>query len=299
MSWKGQNPDRPLPRFGKADLGNCEQEQIHLAGSIQPHGALIVVDEASSTIIQASDNARAFLSMNSDLLQAKLHHALPSLPAHLNEVIGQDLSTIPAAFACAIGDPATKFDCLVHRIEAGTLVLEFEVNGRDPSADKFSPASLTDALGRIASASTLSGLSDTAATIFKEFIGYDRTMVYRFDAEGHGEVFAERREEALEPFIGNRYPASDIPQIARRLYERNRVRLLSDVNDTQIPVYPIAVFRDGPRTRHVVVFTAQHVADPCSIPEEHGRLGNPGRVTDGRRKAVGTGIVPPLFCAIP
>ena len=63
-------------------------------------------------------------------------------------------------------------------------------------------------------------------------------MVYRFDEEGHGEVFSERREPKLEPFLGNRYPATDIPQIARRLYERNRVRVLVDVQDTPSPLVP-------------------------------------------------------------
>jgi Bacteriophytochrome (light-regulated signal transduction histidine kinase) len=63
-------------------------------------------------------------------------------------------------------------------------------------------------------------------------------MVYRFDELGHGEVFAEAREEAIEPFLGNRYPASDIPQIARRLYLQNRVRLLVDVDYVPIPLTP-------------------------------------------------------------
>ncbi len=68
--------------------------------------------------------------------------------------------------------------------------------------------------------------------------GYDRVMVYRFDADGHGEVFAETRKPELEAFLGNRYPASDIPQMARRLYERNRVRLLADVNYAPTPLEP-------------------------------------------------------------
>lgn len=78
-------------------------------------------------------------------------------------------------------------------------------------------------------AATLPGLGDETARIFKGLTGFDRVMVYRFDDEGHGEVLAEAKEPALEPFLGNRYPATDIPQIARRLYERNRVRVLPDV----------------------------------------------------------------------
>ena len=36
---------QPDPAFGQADLSNCERELIHLAGSVQPHGALLVLRE--------------------------------------------------------------------------------------------------------------------------------------------------------------------------------------------------------------------------------------------------------------
>ena len=51
----------PMPAFGQADLSNCEREQIQLAGSIQPHGALLVVSEPDGVIVQASANAAEFL----------------------------------------------------------------------------------------------------------------------------------------------------------------------------------------------------------------------------------------------
>ena len=81
--------------------------------------------------------------------------------------------------------------------------------------------------------------------MFKEITGYDRVMIYRFDEEGHGEVFAETRKPELEAFLGNRYPASDIPQIARRLYVRNRVRLLADVNYAACAARAAAFAADG------------------------------------------------------
>ena len=62
--------------------------------------------------------------------------------------------------------------------------------------------------------------------------------MYHFDDEGHGEVFSEERELKLESFLGNHYPASDIPQIARRLYERNRVRVLVDVEAAPTSLEP-------------------------------------------------------------
>ncbi len=45
------------PAFGEADLSNCEREQIHLAGSIQPHGAVLLLREPDNVIVQASENA--------------------------------------------------------------------------------------------------------------------------------------------------------------------------------------------------------------------------------------------------
>ncbi len=86
------------------------------------------------------------------------------------------------------------------------------------------------AVQTVVSATTLEALCDDSARIFKELTGYDRVMIYRFDEAGHGEVFSETKKPDLEALLGNRYPASDIPQIARRLYERNRVRLLADVH---------------------------------------------------------------------
>ena len=62
------------------------------------------------------------------------------------------------------------------------------------------------------------GSATRPRNLFRRMTGYDRVMIYRFDDEGHGEVFSETRKPELEAFLGNRYPASDIPQIARRLY---------------------------------------------------------------------------------
>ena len=87
-------------------------------------------------------------------------------------------------------------------------------------------------------AASLRALCDETARVFKSLTDYDRVMVYRFDDQGHGEVFSEQRGPEHEAYIGNRYPASDIPQIARRLYERNRVRVLVDVEYDPVPLQP-------------------------------------------------------------
>ena len=45
---------QPATPFGEADLATCEHEQIHIPGSVQPHGALLVVAPGTHRILQAS-----------------------------------------------------------------------------------------------------------------------------------------------------------------------------------------------------------------------------------------------------
>lgn len=222
------------PEFGQADLSNCEREQIHLAGSIQPHGALLVVDEPDQAIIQASDNAAEFLDFDGELIGSRLLDLPGNLAQRLRPHLSDPLDAIPRAVRCRIGDPGTLYDGLVHRPGHGGLIIELERAG--PSADLS--RDVDSALQRIRAAATLHALCDETAQLFKEIAGYDRVMVYRFDEDGHGEVFAERRESDMESYLGNRYPASDIPQIARRLYEQNRIRVLVDVAYQPVAVSP-------------------------------------------------------------
>jgi light-regulated signal transduction histidine kinase (bacteriophytochrome) len=221
------------PAFGKADLSNCEREEIHLAGSIQPHGALLVVSEPDHCVIQASANAADFLrlkqvigmplaELDGDLLIRILPHLDPTSEG------------LPIAVRCRIGQPSADFDGLLHRPPEGGLIIELERAG--PSIDLS--GQVEHALEKIRTATSLRALCDQTAILFQDRTGYDRVMVYRFDDEGHGEVFSERRRSGLEAYLGNRYPASDIPQMARRLYERTRVRVLVDVGYEPVPLQP-------------------------------------------------------------
>ena len=61
------------PAFGQADLTNCERELIHLAGSVQPHGVLLLLREDKLTVLQASDNCHLLLGLGTaDLLDRPL-----------------------------------------------------------------------------------------------------------------------------------------------------------------------------------------------------------------------------------
>ncbi len=222
------------PAFGQATLANCEREQIHLAGSIQPHGALLVVREPDLTVLQASLNAASFMGVSGDIHGRALGDMQGNLAERIRQHLGEPLDTLPVAVRGHVGPSRMLVDGLLHRPPQGGLVIELERAGPpvDPSALVEIP------LQRILAAFSLRALCDEVASIVRDVAGYDRVMVYRFDEAGHGEVFSENRAAHLEAFLGNRYPATDIPQIARRLYERNRVRVLGDVFYAPVPVVP-------------------------------------------------------------
>jgi light-regulated signal transduction histidine kinase (bacteriophytochrome) len=222
------------PAFGEANLTNCEREQIHLAGSIQPHGCLLLIREPDGIIVQASDNAAAFIGLPAGIIGRRLDSIEGDLAEKLKPHLQDTLSEVPHGVRCHIGNSGSPFDGLIHRPEGGGLILELERAG--PSVDLS--RHLERGLMTVITAGSLRTLCDETARIFREMTGYDRVMVYRFDNQGHGEVLSENCKPGIEAFLGNRYPASDIPQIARRLYERNRVRVLVDVDFAPVPLVP-------------------------------------------------------------
>ena len=231
------------PRFGEADLSNCEREQIHLAGAIQPHGALLVVTEPELVIVQASANAPVFLRLWGPLLGLPLSALGGNLATRVRSRLSEPLDILPVAVRCEVASLDVALDGSLHRPPGGGLVVELELAA--PACDL--KGFVQDALKAISRAFSLPALGDTAARIFKDLTGYDRVMVYQFDDEGHGTVIAEARQPEQVPYLGNRYPASDIPQIARRLYERNRLRFLRDVDDRPVPLEPpLAPFQHAP-----------------------------------------------------
>jgi light-regulated signal transduction histidine kinase (bacteriophytochrome) len=224
-----------VPAFGQADLSNCEREQIHLPGSIQPHGALLLARLPDLIIERASANAAEFLGITRELIGRRLADLGGDLARVVGGLLDEPAHDVPLAVRGHVGAPARAFDLLLHRAPGGEgLVIELEPAGPPVDLGVHVESALQTVLG----ASSLLSLADEAARLFRDLTGYDRVMLYRFDDDGHGEVLSEHRRQGLESFLGNRYPASDIPRNARRLYERNRVRVLADIEYTPVPLRP-------------------------------------------------------------
>ncbi|MEO8280047.1 MAG: GAF domain-containing protein [Ideonella sp.] len=242
------------PAFGQADLTNCERELIHLAGSVQPHGVLLVLRESDLRIVQVSANVENLLGVAPDVL---LMQPVVELGGDIHAVIGllctqnEDLAE-PAPLRCQLlsSGRIRSFEGTLHRVAGGAhgqslLLVELEpVDGDHAQAQTVNmpAAQLRELLGaavqRFSAASSIGTLADGVVSCFREMLGYDRVMVYKFDPDGHGKIVAEARDPRLDSLLGHHYPASDIPQRARELYLRNRLRVLVDVYYEPSPLVP-------------------------------------------------------------
>ena len=237
------------PAFGTADLTNCERELIHLAGSIQPHGVLLVLDTDTVQVLQASANVASLLGASlDDVLGQPLGAIAPALHDAVAPLLPLASAERAQPMQCRLEQASGIVDVegMLHLVPGQGAILELEPV--DAASRPWLPGDLSrhlpSLITQFAAAPSVERLCEVAAREVRALIGYDRVMVYRFDPEGHGEVVAEARDESLESYLGLHYPASDIPQRARELYLRNRVRLLADTGYTAVPIVP----RLSPRT---------------------------------------------------
>ncbi|GAB3515677.1 ATP-binding protein [Emticicia fontis] len=217
------------------NLTNCEQEPIHVPGSIQPHGFLIAID-ADFIIRYTSANVNNFSTLSvEEILQKPIEaligtDQLPELQHYLSHL--QDRITTPHI----VNIEGVQFQCIIHKSN-DLLICEFEpVSEFIPRVSTVYDQAINFAK-YMGQAMTLQQLCHSVVTEIRALTGYDRVMVYRFDKEYNGEVFAESKVEEQEPFLELHYPHTDIPLQARQLYIKNLLRLIVDINYTPVPIF--------------------------------------------------------------
>lgn len=223
--------------FGEVNLTNCDREPIHIPGSIQPHGALIACDPMATTILRHSANAAGMLGISPNLNGADLNDVLGPRVAHeIRSALTRARGGPKAAsiLACRL-DNGVVVDMAVHLFKANAII-EFELAG-DTINEPLELARTM--ITRIARINTIDRLVRETARLVRAALGYDRVMIYQFGHDEAGKVMSEARRPDLESFLGQYFPAADIPQQARALYLKNTIRVISDVNFSPVPVLPV------------------------------------------------------------
>ena len=230
--------------FGQVDLSSCDHEPIHIPGSIQPHGVLLVVDPKDLTILQFAGDVRFLLGTEQErMTQLTLfslfeEKALTLITARLNGPSASTLPTLLLGLNARSG--SFPLDATIH-MQGSLGVIELEPARRSATLAGDPVAQVKSMLAELQSGTSLSGFLQLATIQIRQTIGFDRVMIYRFLHDGSGQVVAEDRSAAVDSFLNLHYPASDIPQQARELYCRNWLRLIPDVHYTPTALLPAAV----------------------------------------------------------
>jgi chemotaxis family two-component system sensor kinase Cph1 len=216
-------------------LDNCAAEPIHIPGSIQPHGALFAFSPQRRLVAWSANCAE--LTGTRPVLGAEL--AALGLPLEAVELIyeaGADLDSGEAMpSACEVTFGEQEFDCIVHAHQ-GRIIAEFERRALKSDLVASFALKAHAAIDRLKRQQSVDALMNMVVQQVRQLTGFDRVMAYRFRHDDSGDVVAEACNEAVEPYLGRRYPASDIPAQARRLYLINTLRLISDVGYAPVPV---------------------------------------------------------------
>jgi light-regulated signal transduction histidine kinase (bacteriophytochrome) len=231
------------------DLKTCDQEPIHIPGSIQPHGVLLALSDGQFRVEQASNNCgELFGRPQSGIRGSKLGELFDSNSAEalVRELQQSELEEYPVYLRTVAAHPkGTSFYAIAHRY-AGTVILELEPcePGKEISFRDLQPV-LGTSLHKLKRTNAVRSLAELAAAEVKRLTGYGRVLVYRFDSQWNGHVIAEVREPSYGSYLDLWFPASDIPEQARRLYELNRLRIIADAGYVPAVIEPAANPKTG------------------------------------------------------
>jgi two-component system, chemotaxis family, sensor kinase Cph1 len=126
----------------------------------------------------------------------------------------------------------------MHRSD-GLLILELEPLPTDSDSSLSFYHLAKSAAANVRQAKDFSEMPELLAQEIRKITQCDRVMIYRFEPDNSGIVIAEAKDEQVESFLGLHFPADDIPELARKLYYKNWLRQIVDVNSYPVPIVPL------------------------------------------------------------
>lgn len=223
----------------------CAQEPIHLLGTVQSYGFMMIVDLTSRRIVQVSEGiARHWPGLQ--------HAGVPIDKPLADWVAGVDasdpleLESLPTSppmvlpwrprfeHTCGLQPQpvVARWECLGHRCGQLALLEWLPVNNSVDELQRQSKifADFGKVIAQLRQAEGLNAFFNQCVRVIQDFSAFDRVMIYRFLDDGAGEVIAEHTSKDYQPqYLGLRFPSSDIPSQARALYLTNRLRVVADV----------------------------------------------------------------------
>lgn len=217
-----------MEEFNSDLLNNCELEPLANSGLIQAHGATLFLSRDTGEFNFGSENLETFLGESCEELLGQsgdewVGEMLPDLPG-LPTGAG-NRAYLPKALDLGEGE----LNVLISPTAAGWL-FEFE-KSQVNETDILAPQ-----LPELRDGANLNDMHDVHQAVvdgLAQITGYDRIMLYQFLPDWSGEVLAESVLRSSGSYLSLRFPASDIPAIARGLYAQTPYRYIPlATNDT-------------------------------------------------------------------
>ena len=212
-------------------LDNCNREPVHIPGRIQPFGAMLGFELKSGEVRYQSDNFGAMFYDDATRIGDNYAEVLGN-----RELIHSVRGSLGLPTIRHQRDRVGVFDLNGRRTDvavystAETAVLEFELN-RQVADRPQSPVSMVQSMmSAVAEGAGVVPLLDACVLALRMLSGHDRVMAYKFLNDGAGEVVAEAKGPGIEPYLGLRYPAADIPTQVRQIMLRAPFRIIEDTN---------------------------------------------------------------------
>lgn len=218
-------------------LDNCASEPIHIPGRVQAFAAVVAIDTETDLVSHVSENFQEltglpqlkvgqqfFTNFNNRELNHEIRGAL-GLPtiSRQRESLGQFLFD------------GLEIDVAVHRTGKATI-LEMERDARPTERITDAVSQVRSMMGHIHATGRVDTMLEKAVYSLRHTTGFDRVMAYRFLPGFEGEVVAEQCSPGLSPYLGLRYPASDIPPQVRDSMLKMPFRCIADIDEPESAV---------------------------------------------------------------
>lgn len=247
----------PQTIAGTFDLDACAREPIHIPGSIQPHGHLLALDPDGLRLVRASAEAGAVLNRS-------LEEAFGQPIDRLIDADG--MASLVRGLRAAPAEPVqldilhlrggNDHQAIAHR-SGGLVILELEdLEATGVGTLEALYPQMREGIRRMQASHDFETLLTCTAEEVRSLTGFDRVLIYRFDEQWNGTVIAEDGNGRLPSYRGLRFPASDVPEQARRLYALNRLRLIADARYRPVPILAAKGAAEG---------TAEGAAGPLDL----------------------------------
>lgn len=219
-----------MEKFDTSMLSNCEREPLAFSGRIQGHGVLLYLESASGCFTFVSENAESLLGEPvAELLGADGRSWVEDMLPTLGTLPVGTGNRVYLEAALDLGEG--EMDVLVSPTGGGWLI---EIEPASDAAQVVLPT--LPASATVGDAEAMKALWQALVDGISVLTGYDRIMLYQFLPDWSGEVLAERALRSPGTYLSLRFPASDVPAVARALYAQAPYRHIPDATAATVGV---------------------------------------------------------------